>query len=68
MIPPDIVEHIKNAPDTQVDFFATFAEMFESKHTTMGSPSTLHPRTTKAQLNKNLRECFSVAIDSDRGP
>ncbi|KAA8909879.1 putative cytochrome P450 [Sphaerosporella brunnea] len=54
MIPPKYVEELKSAPVDKVDFVATFIEMFEGKYTTMGSRSTLHPRTVKHQLNQNL--------------
>lgn len=30
------------------------AQMFEGRYTTMGSRSTLHPRTVRTQLNANL--------------
>ncbi|KAK1728205.1 putative cytochrome P450 [Colletotrichum acutatum] len=54
MIPSKYLEELKTAPIDQVDFVATFIEMFEGKYTTMGSRSTLHPRVVKAQLNHHL--------------
>ncbi|TGJ85026.1 hypothetical protein E0Z10_g3717 [Xylaria hypoxylon] len=51
MLPSKYVEEIKTAPVDEVDFVATFFEMFEGKYTTMGSRSTLHPRTAKHDLN-----------------
>jgi hypothetical protein len=60
MIPSKYVEELKNAPVNEVDFVATFFEMFEGKYTTMGSRSTLHPRVAKHELNQNMGEfCLS---------
>ncbi|KAK1484998.1 cytochrome P450 [Colletotrichum abscissum] len=56
MIPSKYLEELKTAPIDQVDFVATFIEMFEGKYTTMGSRSTLHPRVVKAQLNHHLAD------------
>ncbi|KAK1450481.1 cytochrome P450 [Colletotrichum melonis] len=56
MIPSRYLEELKTAPIDQVDFVATFIEMFEGKYTTMGSRSTLHPRIVKAQLNHHLAD------------
>lgn len=33
--------------------------MFEGKYTTMGSRSTLHPRTAKQQLNQQLEDTLT---------
>ncbi|KAI0407187.1 cytochrome P450 [Xylaria palmicola] len=54
MIPSKYVEELKTAPVDEVDFVATFFEMFEGKYTTMGSRSTLHPRTAKHDLNQHM--------------
>ncbi|KAM7212308.1 Cytochrome P450 [Rhypophila decipiens] len=54
MIPSKYVEELKNAPVDEVDFVATFFEMFEGRYTTMGSRSTLHPRVAKHELNQNM--------------
>ncbi|KAH0426614.1 cytochrome p450 [Colletotrichum camelliae] len=54
MIPVKYLEDLKSAPVNEVDFVATFIEMFEGKYTTMGSRSTLHPRVVRGQLNRNL--------------
>uniref|UniRef100_L2F9R0 Cytochrome p450 n=1 Tax=Colletotrichum fructicola (strain Nara gc5) TaxID=1213859 RepID=L2F9R0_COLFN len=54
MIPVKYLEDLKSAPVNEVDFVATFIEMFEGKYTTMGSRSTLHPRVIRGQLNRNL--------------
>ncbi|KAL5041783.1 hypothetical protein BDW71DRAFT_217425 [Aspergillus fruticulosus] len=54
MLPTRYLEELKSAPVNEVDFVATFIEMFEGKYTTMGSRSTLHPRVVRGQLNKNL--------------
>ncbi|KAI3396499.1 hypothetical protein diail_12119 [Diaporthe ilicicola] len=56
MIPVKYLEELKTAPIDEVDFVATFIEMFEGKYTTMGSRSTLHPRVVKAQLNHHLAD------------
>ncbi|MCJ1263410.1 hypothetical protein MMC22_003280 [Lobaria immixta] len=56
MIPPKYVEELKTAPIDEIDFVATFFEMFEGKYTTMGSRSTLHPRVAKSQLNQHIGE------------
>ena len=56
MIPSKYVEELKNAPVNEVDFVATFFEMFEGRYTTMGSRSTLHPRVAKHELNQNMGE------------
>ncbi|KAG8162657.1 hypothetical protein KVR01_007135 [Diaporthe batatas] len=56
MIPVKYLEELKTAPVEEVDFVATFIEMFEGKYTTMGSRSTLHPRVVKAQLNHHLAD------------
>ncbi|KAL3417253.1 cytochrome P450 [Phlyctema vagabunda] len=56
MIPSKHLEDLKTAPADEVDFVATFIEMFEGRYTTMGSRSTLHPRVVKAQLNHNLTD------------
>ncbi|KAJ0168794.1 Ent-kaurene oxidase, partial [Colletotrichum tanaceti] len=56
MIPTKYLEELKTAPVDQVDFVATFTEMFEGKYTTMGSRSTLHPRVVKGQLNHHLAD------------
>lgn len=57
MLPTKYLNDLKNAPVDKVDFVATFfevAQMFEGRYTTMGSRSTLHPRTVRTQLNANL--------------
>ncbi|TDZ21202.1 Ent-kaurene oxidase [Colletotrichum orbiculare MAFF 240422] len=54
MLPVKYLEDLKSAPVDEVDFVATFIEMFEGKYTTMGSRSTLHPRVVRGQLNRNL--------------
>lgn len=54
MLPSKYLEDLKSAPVHEVDFVATFIEMFEGKYTTMGSRSTLHPRVVRGQLNRNL--------------
>ncbi|KAK1977251.1 putative cytochrome P450 [Colletotrichum cereale] len=54
MVPVKYLEDLKSAPVNEVDFVATFIEMFEGKYTTMGSRSTLHPRVVRSQLNKNI--------------
>ncbi|KAK7178809.1 cytochrome P450 [Paraphaeosphaeria sporulosa] len=54
MIPPKYVEELKTAPVDEVDFVATFFEMFEKKYTMMGSRSTMHPRTAKGPLNQYM--------------
>ncbi|ATY60306.1 cytochrome P450 [Cordyceps militaris] len=54
MLPVKYLEELKSAPIDEVDFVATFIEMFEGKYTTMGSRSTLHPRCVRGQLNRNL--------------
>ncbi|KAL4799280.1 putative cytochrome P450 [Aspergillus venezuelensis] len=54
MIPSKYVEELKAAPVDEVDFVATFFEMFEGHYTTMGSRSTLHPRVARVQLNQNM--------------
>ncbi|KAE8143645.1 putative cytochrome P450 [Aspergillus pseudotamarii] len=54
MLPTKYLEELKSAPIDEVDFVATFIEMFEGKYTTMGSRSTLHPRVVRGQLNRNL--------------
>ncbi|KAI8953283.1 putative cytochrome P450 [Xylaria longipes] len=54
MLPKQYVEEIKTAPVEDVDFVATFYEMFEGKYTTMGSRSTLHPRVSRNELNQNM--------------
>lgn len=54
MIPVRYLEDLKTAPMDKVDFVGTLIEMFEGKYTTFGSRSSLHPRTLKADLNKNL--------------
>ncbi|KAJ5674732.1 cytochrome P450 [Penicillium maclennaniae] len=56
MIPVKYLEDLKTAPIKEVDFVATFIEMFEGKYTTMGSRSTLHPRVVRTQLNKYLAD------------
>lgn len=60
MLPVRYLEELKTAPVDKVDFVGTFIEMFEGKHTTFGSRSTLHPRTVKADLNQHLSD---VMID-----
>ncbi|PKY00091.1 putative cytochrome P450 [Aspergillus campestris IBT 28561] len=71
MLPTKYLEELKSAPMHEVDFVATFIEMFEGKYTTMGSRSTLHPRVVRRELNKNLwtvmehvQEEVSDAIDA----
>ncbi|KAK2616584.1 hypothetical protein QQS21_000407 [Conoideocrella luteorostrata] len=54
MLPVRYLDELKSAPIHEVDFVATFIEMFEGKYTTMGSRSTLHPRVVRGQLNRNL--------------
>lgn len=56
MLPAKYVEEIKTAPVDEVDFVATFYEMFEGKYTTMGSRSTLHPRVSRNELNQNMSQ------------
>ncbi|KAI0537286.1 cytochrome P450 [Xylaria digitata] len=56
MIPVRYLDDLKTAPVDKVDFVGTFIEMFEGKHTTFGSRSTLHPRTVKTELNQHLSE------------
>jgi hypothetical protein len=54
MIPAKYIEELKNAPIDEVDFVEDFRQMFEGRYTTMGSPSTLHPRVARLQLNQNM--------------
>ncbi|KAK3321251.1 putative cytochrome P450 [Cercophora scortea] len=63
MIPVQYLEDLKTAPIDRVDFVGTFIEMFEGKHTTFGSRSTLHPRTVKAELNQHLAEVMLSVQD-----
>ena len=54
MIPKDCVEAFKNASDLDVDFSASFREMFEGDYTTIGQRWHLHPRVIKTTLNTQL--------------
>ncbi|KAK3687927.1 putative cytochrome P450 [Podospora appendiculata] len=54
MLPGKYVEELKTAPVDEVDFVATFFEMFEGRYTTMGSRSSLHPRTARNDLNHHM--------------
>ncbi|KAF9761122.1 hypothetical protein IL306_003955 [Fusarium sp. DS 682] len=63
MIPSKYVEELKNAPVNEVDFVATFFEMFEGRYTTMGSRSTLHPRVAKHELNQNMAAVLDPVME-----
>ncbi|KAI0390655.1 cytochrome P450 [Xylariaceae sp. FL0594] len=63
MIPTRYLEELKSAPVDEVDFVGTFIEMFEGEYTTFGSRSTLHPRTTRGELNQNLSEVMLEVQD-----
>ena len=40
--------------------------MFEGRYTTMGSRSTLHPRSAKQQLNQHLEEVLAPVNEEIR--
>ncbi|KAI0547233.1 putative cytochrome P450 [Xylaria curta] len=63
MLPKKYVEEIKAAPVEDVDFVATFYEMFEGKYTTMGSRSTLHPRVSRNELNQNMGSVLEPVLE-----
>ncbi|KAI9168060.1 Ent-kaurene oxidase [Paramyrothecium foliicola] len=63
MLPSRYVEEIKTAPMDEVDFVATFFEMFEGRYTTMGSRSTLHPRTARNDLNQYMGRVLDPVME-----
>ncbi|KAI0195875.1 cytochrome P450 [Astrocystis sublimbata] len=63
MLPSRYIEELKTAPVDEVDFVATFFEMFEGRYTTMGSRSTLHPRTAKQDLNHYMAKVLKPVKD-----
>lgn len=66
MLPSRYVEEVKTAPMDEVDFVATFFEMFEGRYTTMGSRSTLHPRTARNELNHYMGMSKNISNHSRR--
>ncbi|KAL4922537.1 cytochrome P450 [Aspergillus aurantiobrunneus] len=54
MIPTKYLDELKNAADEEVNFTASFSEMFEGKYTTIGQKWHLHPNVVKKSLNANL--------------
>ncbi|KAH8432073.1 cytochrome P450 [Aspergillus melleus] len=56
ILPSRYLEELKAADMRQVDFQATFLEMFEGSYTTLGTHSRLLPQVVRAQLNQHLGE------------
>lgn len=54
MIPTRYLDGLKNAADKEVNFTASFSEMFEGRYTTIGQKWHLHPDVVKKSLNANL--------------
>ncbi|PYI24536.1 cytochrome P450 [Aspergillus violaceofuscus CBS 115571] len=54
MIPTKYLDELKNAANEDIDFTASFSEMFEGKYTTIGQKWHLHPDVVKRSLNANL--------------
>ncbi|EAA63242.1 hypothetical protein AN3274.2 [Aspergillus nidulans FGSC A4] len=54
MIPTKYLDELKNAANEEVDFTASFSEMFEGRYTTIGQKWHLHPDVVKKSLNANL--------------
>ncbi|KAK1145133.1 hypothetical protein N8T08_004566 [Aspergillus melleus] len=54
ILPSRYLEELKAADMRQVDFQATFLEMFEGSYTTLGTHSRLLPQVVRAQLNQHL--------------
>lgn len=54
MIPTKYLDELKNAANNEVDFTASFSEMFEGQYTTIGQKWHLHPNVVKTSLNGNL--------------
>jgi hypothetical protein len=54
MIPTKYLDELKNAANEEIDFTASFSEMFEGKYTTIGQKWHLHPNVVKKSLNANL--------------
>ncbi|KAK6826398.1 hypothetical protein RU639_005612 [Aspergillus parasiticus] len=54
MIPTKYLDELKNAANEEIDFTASFSEMFEGRYTTIGQKWHLHPNVVKNSLNANL--------------
>ena len=75
MIPPYIVDGLKNLPDSEADAVEPMFQMFESKYTLLGSRETLHRKTIKNHLYQNIDDLkdelldeVNVAISDTIGP
>ncbi|EAW12417.1 cytochrome P450 [Aspergillus clavatus NRRL 1] len=65
MIPTKYLDELKNAANEEVDFTASFSEMFEGKYTTIGQKWHLHPNVVKQSLNTSLGMVIPAAAAAE---
>ena len=63
-IPPRFMEELKSAPMNKVDFVGVVQEMFEGKHTGVGTRSRMVPGTLNSHLTPRLASIMPSELDT----